>query len=264
MVPFTLVLMAAFYGIGVVRVWRSAGTGRGIRYWQLGSFIAGWLTLVGALSPPLDEWSEALFAAHMVQHELLMVVAAPLIAFGSPLIAFAWTFSGTKGSSRIVAPFARSAGLLSAAVACGLHAIALWLWHLPTLYDAALANESVHALQHLSFFGTGVLFWWVLANGRYGRAGYGAAVLYVFATGLHSGFLGALIALSPHVLYAPYEGAQSLWDLSPLEDQQLAGVIMWVPASVIFAGAGLAFLLAWLRESGRRVEHFGSTRRTIA
>ena len=143
---------------------------------------------------------------------------------------------------------------VAASVVCGLHTTALWIWHIPALYEAALAHEWVHAVQHLSFFGTGLLFWWVLAHGHYGRAGYGAAVLFVFATALHSGFLGALITLSPRIWYEPYADAPSTSGLSPLEDQQIAGLIMWVPASVVFSGAALAFLLAWLREAGRRVE----------
>jgi len=259
-----LVLLATLYSIGVSRAWSSAGIGRSIGYWQVASYLAGWLTLVAALASPLDEWSDSLFAAHMLQHELLMAVAAPLIAFGSPLTAFAWSLSGIRHSSRVVQRVTRSVGMLPAAMACVLHAAALWMWHLPALYDAALAHESVHAVQHLSFFATGVLFWWILAHGHYGRAGYGAAVLYVFATGLQSGFLGALITLSPRVWYAPYTAAQRLWNVSPIEDQQLAGLIMWIPASVVFAGAGLAFLVAWLHEPGRRVGHSSPTRRSIA
>jgi cytochrome c oxidase assembly factor CtaG len=92
-----------------------------------------------------------------------------------------------------------------------------------------------------------------------GRARYGAAVLYVFATALHSGFLGALLTLSTRIWYAPYASPSTGWQISPMEDQQVAGLIMWVPASVVFAGAGLGFLMAWLRESARRVEAFEAT-----
>ena len=255
MIAAFLIVLAAFYTTGTLRLWRRAGAGRGIRYWQVASFAAGWGTLVVALASPLDEWSETLFAAHMVQHELLMVVAAPLIAFASPLTAMAWTISHTRLRAAVVLkPVARSAWTLQAGVACALHAVALWIWHVPPLYDAALAHESVHAIQHMSFFGTGVLFWWLLAHGGYGRAGYGAAVLYLFATALHSGFLGAVLTLSPRIWYAPYADTTSIWQLSALEDQQIAGLIMWIPASLVFGGGALGFLLSWLRESERRVE----------
>jgi putative membrane protein len=261
----SLAVAAALYSIGVFRLWRRAGVGLGISVWQAGSFVVAWLTLVVALASPLDEWSEHLFAAHMLQHELLMIVAAPLMALSSPLTAIAWTFRRTRlPITALVRPIGRSTGAMWAGLACVLHAVALWVWHIPALYDAALAHEAVHAAQHLSFFGTAALFWWVLVHGRSGRAGYGAAVLFVFGTALHSGFLGALLALSPRIWYAPYATGDAFWHLSPLEDQQLAGLIMWVPASVVFAGAGLTFLLAWLRDSARRVEVWDRTRSMIS
>jgi hypothetical protein len=106
-------------------------------------------------------------------------------------------------------------------------------------------------VQHISFFGTAALFWWGIAHGRYGRIAYGAAVVYVFATAVHSGVLGALLTFSPRVWYAPYLTSHAS-GLTPLEDQQLAGLLMWVPAGLIFAMGGLGFFAAWLRESDRR------------
>ena len=133
-----------------------------------------------------------------------------------------------------------------------LHAAALWLWHLPGPYQAALGGEGIHALQHASFLGTGLLFWWALFHGREGRLGYGAAVFYLFATAMHSGALGALLALSPAPWYSAYGDAAAAWGLTALEDQQLAGLIMWVPAGLSYLAAGLALLTAWMRESERR------------
>jgi hypothetical protein len=111
----------------------------------------------------------------------------------------------------------------------------------------------VHAVQHLCFFLTAALFWWSLVRGRYGRLGYGAAVVYLFATALHSSVLGALIAFSPTVWYPAYASTSRAWGLTPLEDQQLAGLLMWVPAGLVFVIGGLTFFAAWLRESDRRV-----------
>ena len=139
---------------------------------------AGWLALVVALSPPLDEWSEQWLAAHMVQHELLMVVAAPLIAVGAPLVAIALgvacaasrTRSSVRSSARRCPIVWRTTDGAGRRRSCST-ALALWIWHIPALYDDALEHEAVHVVQHLCFFGTAALFWWGIAHGRQGRAG---------------------------------------------------------------------------------------------
>jgi putative membrane protein len=257
MLAISLAVFASVFAIGTARVWRSAGVGRGILPKEVLAFFCGWLALAGALLSPLDEWSETLFVAHMAQHELLMVVAAPLIALSSPLVALLWACPA-PARRRLIDVVRRPAVVTGWAVLTApptvwiLHAVALWIWHLPSLYDAALEHEEVHAIQHLCFFMTAALFWWSLVRGRYGRVGYGAAVLYLFATSLHSGVLGALIAFSPDVWYPLYASNSGAWGLTPLEDQQLAGLLMWVPAGLVFTIGGLAFFAAWLRESGRR------------
>jgi putative membrane protein len=249
------------YLAGLARLWRSAGWGRGIRVGEAAAFGAGWLTLVAALSPPMDEWSDHWLAAHMVQHELLMLVAAPLIALGAPLVALLWAMpAGMR--SRVVdvvrgSPVAAAWAVVTAPAAVFfLHALALWVWHIPVLYDYALEHEDMHVVQHLCFFGTATLFWWGIAHGRHGRLGYGAAVVYVFATSVHGGLLGALLTVSPRVWYVPYLRHHSA-GFTPLEDQQLAGLLMWVPASVTFAVGGLALFAAWLRH-GDRLSRFTS------
>jgi putative membrane protein len=202
----------------------------------------------------------------MAQHELLMLVAAPLVAAGAPFVALLWTLpADTRRRAMLAIRTPRvvtvAAILTAPATVWILHAVALWTWHLPALYDAALEHESVHALQHASFFGTAALFWWGLLHGRYGRAGYGAAVVYIFATAVHSGVLGALLVFSPHVwypLYATGSAAAARFGLSPLEDQQLAGLLMWIPAGVIFIAGGLFFFAAWLREAERRAQIFAA------
>jgi putative membrane protein len=258
MLACSLMAWAVMFACGVAALWRSAGIARGIQWWQPIAFAAGWLALVAALVSPLDEWSETLFAAHMAQHELLMIVAAPLIAISSPLVALLWAMPRQARAPAIAAvrrqPIqALWAGVTAAPIVWLLHAVALWVWHLPSLYEAALQHEAIHAVQHLCFFLTAALFWWTLVQGRYGRAGYGAAVLYVFATGLQGGVLGALMTFSNRLWYPSYASTSAYWGLTPLEDQQLAGLLMWVPAGLVFAGGGLAFFAAWLRESDRRV-----------
>jgi putative membrane protein len=243
------------YAAGVHFAWRAAGHGRGVRAVNAAAFAAGWAALVIALMSPLDALADVLFSAHMLQHELLMVVAAPLMAAGAPVVAFAWLLTAARAQP-IAAAIRRSTARPWAVVSAPatvwlLHGAALWVWHLPSLYEAALADGRVHALQHLSFFGTAVLFWWGIAHGRYGRLGYGAAVLYVFTTAMHSGVLGALLTLAPSPWYPAYAHTLAGAGLTPLEDQQLAGLIMWVPAGLIFTGAGLGFFAAWVRSSDR-------------
>jgi cytochrome c oxidase assembly factor CtaG len=251
----SLVLLVAVYGIGVCRLWRHAGYGRGVRPFETAAFAMGSIALSLALSAPLDEWSEQWLAAHMVQHELLMVVAAPLIAVGMPLVGILWAMP---------APFRRTVvstiqrthvprvwqTTTTPPVAFVLYGLALWIWHMPVLYDSALKHEGVHALQHLCFFGTAALFWWGIVHGRQGRLGYGAAVVYLFVTALHGGVLGALLTVSPQVWYAPYL-AHHPAGLTPLEDQQLAGLLMWVPAGLAFVAGALFMFAAWLRQSDR-------------
>lgn len=258
--PSLLTAALMLYAWGVVRLWRNAQPGQGVSVGQALCYAIGWLALVAALVSPLDALADESFAAHMAQHELIMLVAAPLIALASPLVALLWTMPPRSRRAVMRAVRGRRASAAWAAITAPatvwlLHAVTLWIWHLPPLFDAALRSESIHAVQHLTFFWSAALFWWGMAHGRYGRAGYGAAVVYVFATAVHSGVLGALLTLSPFVwfpLYATTTGAMAAYGLTPLEDQQLAGLLMWVPASVLFIAGGLYFFASWLHESGRR------------
>jgi putative membrane protein len=252
-----LAATAAAYAGGVARLWSNAGSGRGVRVAQVVAFAGGCLAIAAALLSPLEELSERLLSVHMVQHELLMLIAAPLVAISGPLIAMLWLLPAparrvTMGAVRRPAIDHARRAIMAPATVWLLHAIALWTWHLPALYQAAVEHEAIHAVQHLCFFGTAVMFWWGIAHGRYGRIGYGAAVVYVFATAVHSGVLGALLTFSPALWYPLYGPTTAAAGLSPLEDQQLAGLLMWVPAGGIFFAGGLLFFLAWLRESGRR------------
>ena len=261
--PFVVLLLAAsgaLYAAGLARLWRRAGVGQGIRRWQAGCFAAGWLALVAALLSPVDALGEILFSAHMAQHELLILVAAPLMVLGRPLAPFLWALPRDvrEEAGRVSRSPAFAAGwrfLTAPLVVFLVHGLALWIWHLPGLYQAVLDDGFLHALQHLSFFLSAALLWWSLIHGRFGRLGYGAAVLYVFATSMHSGILGALLTFAPRLWYPIYQARTSRWGLSPLEDQQLAGLIMWIPAGVVFILLGLGLFAAWLGEAERRVAH---------
>jgi len=253
-----LALSGWLYWRGVRRLWRSAEGARGVRRWEAWCFAGGWATLFVALVSPLHPLGEVLFSAHMTQHELLMLVAAPLVVLGRPVVAFLWALP--VAGARRVGGWGRARwfqkgwrALTNPLAAWGVHAAALWLWHVPLLFEATLRSDLVHTLQHVSFLGSALLFWWALVHGPRGLAGYGAGVLYLFTTAVHSGVLGALITFTRGVLYPSYGATAPAWGLTALEDQQLGGLIMWVPAGLVYIAAGLLMCAGWMRESERRV-----------
>jgi putative membrane protein len=229
---------------------------RGIRRWERWCYWAGWWSLVIALVSPLHPMGEVLFSAHMIQHELMMLVAAPLLVLGRPLASYLWSLPMTwrKGVGNAV-----KAGwiqtfwrwLARPLNAWWIHAVALWGWHAPSLFQATIESDFIHSLQHLSFLLSALLFWWALLRGREAETGYGMAVLYVFSTGVHSSILGALLTFSPRIWYPVYSGTTRAWGLTPLEDQQIGGLIMWVPAGLVFLVAGLALFGKWIQQPAR-------------
>jgi cytochrome c oxidase assembly factor CtaG len=247
----------ALYTLGLARLWRRAGAGGGLGFAQVSCFFLALTTLALALLSSLDGWSDRLFSAHMAQHELLMVVAAPLFVLGRPLTAYLWALppAGRAGIGHwLQRPAVQSTWrFLSAPLfVLILHATVRWLWHLPSLFEAAMRDERLHAFQHFTFFLSAALFWWALVHGRYGKAGYGLAVLFVFATAVHTSILGALIGVAPRLIYAIYEQRARLAGWQPLEDQELAGLIMWIPSGLLFLITALALFAAWLGEAERR------------
>lgn len=261
--PWMLVPLAVagmLYGAGAVVLWRRRGAGRSRQSWRAACYAGGWLALAGALASPLHALGEQLFTAHMIEHEVVMAAAAPLLVLARPGGTLLWALPRSLRHSigrALRGPIARAAWrwLTRPLTATALHGVAIWAWHAPALFDAALADVSLHRLQHLSFLITALLFWWSLVR----RAGHGAGVWHLFATMIHTSVLGALIALAPRVLY----GAQTLqapaWGLTPLEDQQLAGIVMWVPAGTVYAGAALAFAALWISRSSRGWRAAGAT-----
>jgi len=231
LVLFNLGLLIVIYRRGLWRLWSQAGRER-VRRSNAAAFVASIALLALVLLSPLDALSEELSAAHMVQHMLLMLVAAPLFALGSPALVL--PLGMPRGwrrwvDFRLVAPLA----LWKPAVTFGIFALTLWGWHHPLLYQAALRDGLVHDAQHLSFFAAAFLYWRVvLAPWSKRRLHAAAAVPYLFATSLHASVLGIFLALAPAPWYADYVGRTAAWGLTPLEDQQLAGLIMWVYPAV--------------------------------
>ena len=247
-----LALSAALYLRGVWLIWDRAGLGRGVAVWQALCFASGWLTLFGALCSPLHWLGEHLFTAHMVEHELLMAVAAPLLAVSRPLGAFMRALPKTSRRSLMTGAHTTAVralwrGLMDPTFATILQGVALWLWHAPVLFDATVTNELLHRLQHVSFLASALIFWWALF--RRPANDYGANAVHVFATMVHMSLLGALLALTPRVLYLAQTAPAAQFGLTPLEDQQLAGLVMWVPAGTIYAGVALIMIGRWMGAS---------------
>ncbi len=246
-----LTLLGALYWMGA-RELRARGAGPSRI--ERAAFGAGWLALVVSILPWFDAAALELFSAHMAQHELMMLVGAPLIVAGRPLATCLWAFP-ERWRRRIARPLQQpsAAGfvrMIAAPItAWTLHGLVVWIWHAPGLYELAVRSEPVHTLQHAMFVSTSVLFWWGLVYGRYGRAGYGAAVFYVFTTAMHTGILGALLTFAPSPLYGIYATSGHH---DPLGDQQLAGLVMWIPAGLLLTLIGVALFAAWLGESERR------------
>ena len=247
-------LFACLYAAGDRRL-----AARGVRRPRLErvAFWGGWVAAVAALAPPIDRAAALAFSMHMVQHELLMLVAAPLIILGRPILPWLWALPDgfrRPAAAGLAGTIVRRAWRAATAppIAWGLHGATIWLWHAPVLYEWAVRAEPVHAAQHAMFAGSAVLFWWGLIFGRYGRAAYGASMLFVFTTMLHTGILGAIFAMSSSPMYAVYSERAGWTGRDPLSDQQLAGLYMWIPAGIVLIASGLALLLAWITEAERR------------
>jgi putative membrane protein len=240
-VALLLLICAALYARGLHALWRRAGRGRGISYRQATWFALGTLAIAAALVSPLDALGERFFSVHMLQHEILMLVAAPLMVLARPLGAWTWAFP-LHVRRRI--GHAVQAGWWAAVWrfitdplgAWALHALALWGWHVPALFEAAVENEAVHALQHASFLATALLFWWSVIGPR-SRSAAGPTMASLFTTMLHTSALGALLTLAAAPWYPRYG----------LEDQQLGGLIMWVPGAAAYVVAALAVMARLLR-----------------
>jgi cytochrome c oxidase assembly factor CtaG len=211
---------------------------------EIACFALGWIALALSLLSPLHAASEEIFSAHMAQHELLMVVAAPLIVLGRPSIAM--LMSLPRGARRAIGRVMRiKVRPFDAWLA---HAIVLWVWHLPALFEATLTSDRMHALQHISFVGSALVFWSAVLRPRR-RASLGLSIVSLFTTAVHTSVLGALMTFARLPWYPAYAHSAALWGLTPAEDQQLAGLIMWVPASAAYLIAAMIIVRRWLASS---------------
>ena len=263
-VAVPLLLAGLAYLRGLRRAWRRAGTGRGAARLEALAFGAGFAVLALMLAVPLHAWGRLRFAPHMAEHELLTVVAAPLLAAGRPAVPYllALPLSWRRRIARWIingGPRRLWQALVRPGIAWALHGAALWLWHAPVLFEAALRSEAVHYLQHLTLLTTALLFWASILPRRADTRTRIVGVFSLFTTSMHMTLLGALLTLSPMVWYASYAALPAPGDLSALEDQQMAGLIMWVPAGLVYVAAALGLCAAVLRGdgSGRQIGTIG-------
>jgi cytochrome c oxidase assembly factor CtaG len=240
--PATLGLVAASWGYALA--FRAArGRGRPTPDpWRVSAWYSGIALLALALVGPLDAWNDELFTLHMTQHVVLTQLAPPLLLLGQPA-QLALRALPPRAVRRGLRPARRTAlrwlltALVWPPVVFVLFNGTLLLWHLPNWYVAALRDPLIHEAEHLTFFASGMLFWWVLVEPvpRHHRASRHWAFLLCVATGMVSDVLGAALTLSTRVLYPDYLAAERPWDISALADQRIAGAIMWLGSVQYFA-----------------------------
>jgi putative membrane protein len=235
-----LILGGYFYAIGPVR---KRYHFEEVRRGQVFSFLLGMIIMFLALVTPLDELGDSyLFSAHMVQHLLITVVGPPLLLLGTP----EWFL---RPVVRNPALFRIAKFLTMPVIAFTLFNADFWLWHAPPLYNATLENESIHILEHLTFIGFGLLNWWPMFSPSKDlpQLSMGGKVLYLFFSGMPTVALGAGLTFLPP-LYAPYISAPHVWGISPATDQQLGGLIMWIPGNILYIVVMSVLFIRWVQQ----------------
>jgi cytochrome c oxidase assembly factor CtaG len=251
-----LLLAVGLYARGWIRLRRRGRGGRILKPWRAWCYGAGMVTVAIALLSPIGTFDSIFFFMHMTQHLLLIMVAAPLIWLGAPLVPTMWAFD--RGTRRRLGrlfhqdhPAHRVFHFLtSAGVALTVFILVLFIWHYPPLYDAAQGRSWIHDLEHVMFLGTALLFWWpvIHPSGGRRRLSYGAGILYIFPAKIAGFILGAALTLSSEPYYRTFLDSPSLWGLSPLGDQQLAGLLMWVVGGLLYIVPLLILVLMMMQE----------------
>jgi putative membrane protein len=265
-----LLALAGLYARGLERLGKRGGPSPPIAPWRVRAFYAGWAALFAAMVSPLHALGHTLLTAHMVQHLLLMVVAPPLLLAGRPVLVSSWSGDPRfrerlhRGLRGLRHPAWRSAAV--AAAIWVAHLGVLWGWHVPVAYEAALRSATVHAVEHATMLGAGLLFWWAVL--RRGVLRYGAGVAATAVTAAGGGALAALLTFSEHAWYPTYDPPAAGWQLTALDDQQLAGSLMWVVGGLLYAAAAAVLFAWWMQALERRARrprpHHGIAALTLA
>ncbi|HET6632396.1 MAG TPA: cytochrome c oxidase assembly protein [Rhodanobacteraceae bacterium] len=268
--PWLLVCMAIAivpYALGMARMARTQRR-TVLGGWRAASFFAGMTLLLLALESPLDVLADVLFSAHMTQHMLLLLVIPPLLVAGRPVITWLWAFD-VQARQGVVRGWSRSGldaifrWLMRPLVVWLLLTAALCVWHLPGPYDAAVRTEWLHDLEHLSFLAFSLAFWTIVIEpyGKRRALSHGATIVFIVAAGFVMGMIGAILVFAPQPLYAVHVHDAARYGLTALADQQLAGVIMWIPSNLIHVAALCVVFFAWLRADEQRAPRLRSLSR---
>jgi len=251
-----LVAIMALYAAGWLRLaQRSRRGGRRLRRKGL-VFVCGWLVLAGALLSPLHQGGEVSFTLHMIEHELIMLPAALLLVAARPGPVLLWGLP--RGTRRLLRPLIAAQlwrALAGPITAMAVQGVVMIVWHVPALFDLALRHDGWHIVQHACFVGSALMFWWAMLASEDRPGGALVAAACLFATSMLGGGLGALMTLGSSPWYDAYArlGATP-FGLSPVEDQQLAGLIMWVPGGLFHLAAALAFVARAVRLAPERLD----------
>jgi len=258
--------LAALYLRGWRRLRRTRRAHGAAPGWRLAAYLVGLAGVLLALCSPLELLAELSFTAHMVQHQLLMMAAPPLLLLGAPFPVILWALPPSLrrrigGLVSRPGPVRRVLSTLTRMPVAGvLYTVTLWGWHHPVAYEAALRYPALHDLEHLMFFGTAVLFWWPIVNPapRFRRLTsgvmYGARIGYLILATAQNTLLGAVLGLSERAFYASYAaGPRLLADWTPLDDQAFGGGVMW-SGSHMFLLAILILLHRAMDAEGRKAD----------
>jgi len=236
LVEVLLAVLVLWYLVGLVRMLAREPQKWPVSRPRVAAFFGAVLMLGVALLSPIDAFAERLFSVHMLQHLLLMLGAAPLLAVSDAHLVLlrALPLGGRRRLGRAIAgiPGVRQAAHKEAAawLAAAIFIGTLWFWHIPAAYDWALGSPAVHSGEHLMLLAAASFFWRVIVTSGNRRLSPGMAVLLVSLVGIQGAFLSALIMFAPYGLYGAYAG-------NPLDDQVLAGVLMCIPASFVYLGS---------------------------
>jgi len=238
----TIVLGSYLYAVGLLR--KPSALIDGVKQSQVVSFWLGILVIFFALVSPIDEIGDRyLFSMHMVQHLFLTIIGPPLLLLGTPEVLLKPIIR-----NRLVFPIAKV--LTHPFLAFFLFNADFWLWHAPSLYNATLTNQNLHILEHLTFIVFAVIYWWPIFSPMkedLPRLSIGGQVLYLFLSGMPVVALGAGLTFAPP-LYTPYINAPRIWGLSAATDQQLGGLIMWIPGNILYIGIVSVLFIRWLQQ----------------
>jgi putative membrane protein len=242
----TILLIALYlYAVGPLR--EKFHLADEISLGQAMAFLLGVNLMFLSLFSALDELGDRyLFSMHMLQHLILMMVGPPLVLLGTP----GWLIEPLLRHSVVLR---LGKALTHPFVAFTLFNADAWLWHAPPLYDATLFNQNLHILEHLSFVLFGLLYWWPMfspVKEGLPRLSIGGQVLYLFFGSMPMVLLGAGLTFAPP-LYAPYLYAPRVWGLSPATDQQLGGLLMWVPVSLYMIVIMSILFIRWMQQQER-------------